>query len=90
MEIFVGNLAPETTEVELTALFKAFGEVHAVQVKRDLFSGVSKGFGFVDMPGRQHSINAIAGLNGKDLHGKPLNVNEAQGRQTGGGGQRRR
>ncbi len=89
MEIFVGNLAPQTTEAELTVLFKTFGEVHAVHVKRDLFSGESKGFGFVDMPGRQHSINAIAGLNGKDVNGKPLNVNEAQGRQSGGGHRRR-
>jgi RNA recognition motif-containing protein len=90
MQIFVGNLAPQTTEDELTVLFKAYGDVRAVEVKRDLFSGVSKGFGFVEMPGRQHSLNAIAGLNGKDLNGKPLNVNEAQGRQGGGGGHRRR
>jgi RNA recognition motif-containing protein len=88
MEIFVGNLAPQTTEAELTELFKAYGEVRATQVKRDLFSGVSKGFGFVEMPGRQHSLNAIAGLNGKDLNGKPMRVSEAQGRQ-GGGGRRR-
>jgi RNA recognition motif-containing protein len=88
MEIFVGNLAPETTDAELTAAFKAYGEVRSVMVKRDLFSGVSKGFGFIDMPGRQQSINAIAGLNGRDMNGKPLNVNEAQGRQ-GGGGKRR-
>jgi RNA recognition motif-containing protein len=52
-------------------------------VKRDLFSGVSKGFGFVDMPGRQQSINAMTGLNGRDLNGKPLSVNEAQGRAGG-------
>lgn len=88
MQIFVGNLAPQTTEDELAALFKAFGDVRSVEVKRELFSGVSKGFGFVDMPGRQHSLNAISGLNGKDLNGKSLNVNEAQGHQ--GGGYRRR
>lgn len=79
MDIYVGNLAAETTEADLTALFKAYGEVRVTQIKRDLFSGVSKGFGFVEMPGRQHSVNAIAGLNGKDLNGKPLRVNEAQG-----------
>lgn len=89
MEIFVGNLAPQTTEAELTALFKTYGEVRSAQVKRDLFSGVSKGFGFVEMPGRQHSLNAIAGLNGKDLNGQPLNVNEAQGGRQGGGHRRR-
>ncbi len=81
MELFIGNLAPETTEDELVALFKAFGEVRSAQIKRDLFSGVSRGFGFVDMPGRQQSLNAIAGLRGKDLHGKPLSVNEAQAKQ---------
>ncbi len=88
MEIYVGNLAPQTTEAELSALFKTFGEVRGVQVKRDLFSGISKGFGFVDMPRRQHSLNAIAGLNGKDLNGMPMRVNEAQARQ-GGTGRRR-
>jgi RNA recognition motif-containing protein len=84
MELFVGNLAPQTTEAELTDLFKAFGEVRSVEVKRDLFSGVSKGFGFVDMPGKQHSLAAIAGLNGKELNGKPLRVNEAQSPARGG------
>lgn len=78
MEIFVGNLAQNTTEEDLLALFKPFGEVRSAQVKRDLFSGVSKGFGFVEMPGRQHSLTAIAGLNGKELNGQSLRVNEAQ------------
>ena len=88
MDLFVGNLAPQTSEEELSVLFKGFGEVRSVQIKRDLFSGVSKGFGFIEMPGRQHSLNAIAGLNGKDLNGQPLTVNESQPRQ--GGGHRRR
>lgn len=88
MEIFVGNLASQTTEAELTELFKTYGEVRGAQVKRDLFSGVSKGFGFVEMPGRQHSLNAIAGLNGKDLNGMPLKVNEALGHSRGGGRRR--
>jgi len=89
MEIFVGNLAPQTTEAELTELFKAFGEVRSAEVKRDLFSDVSKDFRFIEMPGKQHSLNAIAGLNGKDLNGQPLRVNEAQSR-VGRGGSRRR
>jgi len=88
VEIFVGNLAPETTEEELTILFKAFGEVKSAEVKRDLFTGASKGFAFVEMPGKQHSLAAIAGLNGKDLHGRPLRVNEA--RTTASRGPRRR
>lgn len=88
MEIFVGNLAPETTEDDLLGLFKPFGQVRSAQVKRDLFSGVSKGFGFVDMPGRQHSLAAIAGLHGKELKGQMLRVNEA--RDFGGRHSRRR
>jgi RNA recognition motif-containing protein len=89
MEIFVGNLAPQTTEQELIELFKPFGHVESVEVKRELFTGQSKGFGFVEMPGKQHSLAAIAALNGKDLHGKPLRVNEAQSRAPRGGSRRR-
>jgi RNA recognition motif-containing protein len=84
VEIFVGNLAPQTTEAELTELFKTFGEVRSAEVKRDLFTGASKGFGFVEMPGKRHSLAAIVGLNGKELNGKPLRVNEAQSRSRGG------
>ncbi|MCX7892292.1 MAG: RNA-binding protein [Burkholderiales bacterium] len=87
MEIFVGNLAPQTTEDELLALFRAFGQVKSAQIVRELFTGASRGFGFVEMPGRQHSLAAIAGLNGKDLNGQALRVNEAQSRA---GGPRRR
>lgn len=78
MNIFVGNIAPEVTETELAEAFKAYGQVKSVQVMRELFSGASKGFGFVEMPGKQHSLDAIAGLNGKDFHGRPLRVNEAR------------
>jgi RNA recognition motif-containing protein len=88
MEIFVGNLAPQTTEDELLTLFKAFGQVKSAQIVREMFTGASRGFGFVDMPGKQHSLAAIAGLNGKDLNGQALRVNEAQSRA--GGGSRRR
>lgn len=84
MNIFVGNLAGETTETELTDMFQAFGQVKSVQVMRELFSGVSKGFGFVQMPGKAHSLAAISALDGKELHGKPLRVNEAMGRAVGG------
>jgi RNA recognition motif-containing protein len=84
MEIFVGNLAPEITESELVELFKPFGQVKSVQVLRELFTGASKGFGFVDMPGKAHSLAAIAGLNGKDFHGRALKVNEARARMARG------
>ena len=53
----------------------------SAEVKRELFTGNSRGFGFVEMPGKQQSLNAIAGLNGKELHGKPLKVNEARERE---------
>jgi len=80
MNIFVGNLAPNVTEEQLIEAFKAFGQVKSAEVKRELFTGASKGFGFVEMPGRAHSIAAINGLNGKDFHGQPLRVNEARER----------
>jgi RNA recognition motif-containing protein len=82
MNIYNGNLAPEASEVELTELFKAFGDVRSVQVVRELFTGASKGFAFVEMPGRAHSMAAIAGLQGKELHGRPMRVNEAQPRRS--------
>jgi RNA recognition motif-containing protein len=89
MNIFVGNLAPQMTEEELTEAFKAFGQVKSVQVVRELFTGASKGFGFIDMPGKAHSLAAIAALNGKDFHGQPLRVNEARPKTNGGGFRRR-
>ena len=84
MNIFVGNLSPEVTETDLAELFSPFGQVKSTEVKRELFSGAGKGFGFVDMPGRSHSLAAIAGLDGKDFKGQPLRVNEAMARGSGG------
>jgi len=78
MNIFVGNLAPEVTESDLAELFRQFGEVKSVQVARALFTDAPRGFAFVEMPGKRHSLAAIAGLNGKDLAGRPLRVNEAR------------
>ena len=78
MNIFVGNLAQDVTEEHLLEAFKVFGQVKSAQVKRDMFSGTSKGFGFVEMPGKAHSLAAIAALNGKDFHGQPMRVNEAR------------
>lgn len=77
MNIFVGNLAQEVTEKDLADLFNPFGQVKSTEVKRDMFSGITKGFGFVEMPGRNHSLAAITALNGKDFKGQPLRVNEA-------------
>jgi RNA recognition motif-containing protein len=84
MNIFVGNLGPDATETEIEGLFKPFGQVASVQVMRELFTGKAKGFGFVEMPGRQHSLDAIAGLNGKELGGRALTVNEARPRMERG------
>jgi RNA recognition motif-containing protein len=84
MNIFVGNLASEVTEVEVAELFKPFGQVGSVQLVRELFTGKLKGFGFVEMPGKQHSLAAIAGLNGKEFAGLPLKVNEARPRPERG------
>lgn len=80
MNIFVGNLGPDVTETEIEELFKPFGQVGSVQLVRELFTGKLKGFGFVEMPGKAHTRAAIAGLNGKELAGRPLTVNEARPR----------
>lgn len=84
MNIFVGNLGPDVTEAEIAELFKPFGQVGSVQLVRELFTGKVRGFGFVEMPGRQHSLAAIAGLNGKELAGRPMTVNEARPRPERG------
>lgn len=89
MNIFVGNLSPEVDESDLKQLFEASGQVKSVQIVKDLFSGVSKGFGFVEMPGKAHSMAAIAGLNGKEFKGQALKVNEARPKVGGGRGRRR-
>ena len=84
MNIFVGNLPPEATETEIAELFKPFGQVKSVQVMRELFTGKSRGFGFVEMPGKAQSLAAIAAVNGRDFAGQPLKVNEARPRPERG------
>ncbi len=73
-------------------LSAAFGEVSSASIIKDKFSGESRGFGFVEMPNKEEADKAIAGLNDKDLKGRPLTVNEARPRtdrpRTGGGGGR--
>ncbi len=90
MHIFVGNLSPEVNETQLLDAFRAFGEVRSAEIKRELFTGTSRGFGFVEMPGKAHSQAAIMGLNGKDLGGQPLRVSESRPMQSGARGSRRR
>lgn len=84
MNIYVGNLGPDVTEADLAELFKPFGQVASVQLMRELFTGKLRGFGFVEMPGKNHSLAAIAALNGRELAGRPLKVNEARPRPERG------
>ena len=78
MEIYVGNLAYATTDDGLKAAFAAFGEVTAVRVVTDRMTGRSKGFGFVTMPDATQAQAAIDALNGKELDGRTVRVNESQ------------
>lgn len=90
MNIYVGNLAREATEADLREAFAAFGQVASVAIIKDKFTGESRGFGFVEMPSKTEAQNAIAGLNGKEVKGRALTVNEARPRtdDRGGGGRR--
>jgi len=85
MNIYVGNLSFETTEDQLSQTFGSFGEVISASIIADKFSGESRGFGFVEMAGKTEAAAAISGLNGQDLNGRALNVNEARPRESGGG-----
>jgi len=89
MNIYVGNLSSQTAEADLRKAFEGFGEVAQVSIIKDKFSGEPKGFGFVEMPTKEHAQAAITGLNGKELNGRSMNVNEARPRtdnRSGGGG----
>ena len=90
MNIYVGNLSRDVTEDDLRKAFEAFGEVESATVIKDKFSGQSKGFGFVEMPGKAEAQSAIDGLNSKDLKGEALKVSEARPRREGGQGGGRR
>ena len=94
MNIYVGNLSFEVSEEDVQAAFEAFGKVESVKVIKDKYSGASRGFGFVEMPSKDEAQAAISGLNGKELKGRALNVNEARPRaerpRGGGGGGRGR
>jgi RNA recognition motif-containing protein len=94
MKIYVGNMPYGVTEEDLKQSFAAFGEVTSVTIIKDKMSGQSKGFGFVEMASAEQGQAAISGMNGKELKGRKLNVNEARPRQDdqrggGGGGMRR-
>jgi len=80
MNIYVGNLSYEVTEEDLRQAFEQSGQVESVSIIMDKYSGRSKGFGFVEMPSNVEGQAAIEGLNGKELKGRALNVNEARPR----------
>ena len=87
--LFVGNMSFQTTESDLRAAFEQYGEIARIQVMTDRDTGRARGFAFVEMADEQAAAaNAIAGLNGKELDGRALNVNEAKPKpeRSGGGG----
>lgn len=86
MNIYVGNLSYQLTEDELRQAFEAFGQVESANIIRDKYTGQSRGFGFVEMPSAEEAQSAIIGLNGKELQGRSLNVNEARPRSENRGG----
>ena len=83
--LFVGNMSFQTTEPELSALFKPFGQVTRVHLVTDRETGRARGFAFVEMPNDDEAAKAIAGLDGKELGGRNLKVNEARPKAAGGG-----
>jgi RNA recognition motif-containing protein len=81
MNIYVGNLSYGMSEDELRQAFAAYGEVSSVKILMDRETGRSRGFGFVEMPNKGEAETAITQLNGKDVGGRPLRINEARPRE---------
>jgi cold-inducible RNA-binding protein len=84
--IFVGNLSYQTTQDDLHATFSQFGTVERVSIVTDRDTGQPRGFAFVEMTEANQAQDAISQLNGTELHGRALNVNEARPKPSGGGG----
>ena len=84
MNIYVGNLPYGITDESLAEAFNEFGEVSTGRVITDRFSGRSRGFGFVEMPNDEQARAAIEAMNGKDMQGRPLTVNEARPKEDSG------
>lgn len=83
MNIYIGNLSYTVTEDDLRNAFAAFGEVASASIITDKFSGQSKGFGFVEMPRNAEADQAIKALNGSQLKGRAIKVNQAKPRSDG-------
>jgi RNA recognition motif-containing protein len=93
LNIFVGNLSFKSTESDIRSIFETYGQVDRVNVVTDRDSGLARGFAFVEMPVQSEGVSAINALNGTDLDGRTLNVNEARpktDRNSGGGARQRR
>ncbi|MDQ3023206.1 MAG: RNA-binding protein, partial [bacterium] len=88
MNIYVGNLPYTATDNDLRDAFSAFGTVESARVITDKFTGQAKGFGFVEMPSDDEARAAISGMDGKELGGRQIRVNESQPKEqrSGGGG----
>lgn len=85
-KLYVGNLSYSVTSSSLEEMFSQFGEVRSAQVVQDRDTGRSKGFGFVEMANDNAALEAIQGLNEKEVDGRSLTVNEARPREERGGG----
>lgn len=86
MNLYVGNLSYRMTEDQLRQEFEQYGQVSSCTIIMDKATGQSKGFGFLEMPSREEAEAAVTGLNGREIQGRRLNVNEARPREGGGGG----
>ena len=84
-KIFVGNLSFRATEDEVRSMFAEYGAVDSVSIVTDRDTGQARGFGFVEMSNDAEAKRAIDSLNGKELNGRALNVNEARPKESGGG-----
>lgn len=85
MNIYVGNLAYEVTDEDLNEAFSPFGEVTSARVIRDRFTDRSRGFGFVEMSNDTEAQTAIDDVNGKEIKGRAVTVNQARPREDRGG-----
>jgi RNA recognition motif-containing protein len=89
MKLYVGNLSFNTTEAQLRELFSPHGELVSAAIVMDRETGRPRGFGFVEFSNPEHAKAAIAALNGQNVDGRDLTVNEAKAREGGGGGRPR-
>jgi RNA recognition motif-containing protein len=83
MNIYVGSLSYKATEEDLKQAFESFGQVESVKIIKDRYSGESRGFGFIEMNNANEAQSAIEALNGRELKGRKISVNEARPRSEG-------